>query len=105
MSLLMQARQPAVSSPSALVQQVRGVKTMKRQIKRHYRQKTKYKMKTKKAVASRFKLTKSGLIKYWRRGRVHNSQAKSKKTHRQLRKAKVLRSGTMFKKLRRAMQY
>eukprot|EP01147_Barroeca_monosierra_P005035 gene5035-126_t len=83
----------------------RLLKTSKRQTKRYYRWKNKYRMKTKKAVASRFKLTKSGIIKYWRRGRVHNSQAKTKKQHRQLRKPKFLRNGTMFKKLRRAMQY
>ena len=90
---------------ATLVRQVRGIKTAKRQIKRRYRKTSTYKMKTKKAVAARFKLTKSGAIKYWRRGRVHNSQAKTKKQHRQLRKPKVLQSGTLFKKLRRAMQY
>eukprot|EP00055_Hartaetosiga_balthica_P004144 m.10303 g.10303 ORF g.10303 m.10303 type:complete len:217 (+) comp3649_c0_seq1:73-723(+) len=87
-----------------LFEQVRGLKTKKRQIKRKYRHKSTYKMKTNKSASSRFKVLKSGGIKYWRRGRVHNSQAKSQKQHRQLRRAKVIKTGTLFKKLRRAIQ-
>eukprot|EP00049_Salpingoeca_infusionum_P010345 m.175770 g.175770 ORF g.175770 m.175770 type:complete len:208 (-) comp14622_c2_seq1:420-1043(-) len=93
------------ASPLAIVVPTRGIKTAKRQTKRRYRTPTAYKMKTKKAVASRFKLTKSGSIKFWRRGRVHNSSAKPKKKHRELRKGKFLSTGAVYKKLRRALQY
>lgn len=81
----------------------RTLKTRARQIKRGYRKKTTYKLKTKKAIAARFKPVGNGNLKYWRRGRVHNSGAKTQKQHRQLRRPKYL-SGKMLIKYRRALQ-
>ena len=84
----------------------RGLKTRARQIKRAYRTKTTYKLKSKKAVLARFKAVggKGGTkLKFWRRGRVHNSQAKTQKQHRQLRRPKYLTQGKLLKKYKRAM--
>lgn len=65
----------------------RGLKTVKRATKRRYRDPPKYKMKRKKGAAARFKLVGDGsVVKYWRAGRRHNSQAKSRKRHRLLRR-------------------
>lgn len=99
----------AAASPSSLllpVQFSRGLKTRARQIKRGYRTKSTYKLKSKKAVLARFKAVggKDGTkLKYWSRGRVHNSQAKTQKQHRQLRRPKYLTGGKMLKKYKRAM--
>ncbi|EDQ84924.1 uncharacterized protein MONBRDRAFT_39094 [Monosiga brevicollis MX1] len=69
-----------------LQQQQRGLKTLKRQIKRRYRDPPKYKMKRKKAMAARFKIVGNDKVKYWRAGRVHNSSGKTKKRLRLLRR-------------------
>jgi len=82
--------------------QRRGVKTIKRRIRKPPTKN--YKMKTKKAVSSRFKRLggKNGGLKYWRAGRRHNSSSKTQKQHRQLRKAKYA-SGNLLRLLNRML--
>ena len=48
------------------------------------------KLKTKKGVAKRFKLTKKGKLKYHSGGKRHLSTSKKTKQNRNLRKAKTL---------------
>lgn len=47
----------------------------------------KVKQKTKKAIAKRFRLTKTGKVKRWKAGRGHLMSHKSGKRGRQLRRA------------------
>jgi len=49
------------------------------------------KLKTKKGVAKRFKLTKKGKIKFNPGGKSHLNSSKNAKKLRRLRKAKILR--------------
>ena len=105
-SVVGHAAHPGPTSPLLPLQPSRGLKTRARQIKRRYRTKSTYKLKSKKAVLARFKAVggKDGTkLKYWRRGRVHNSQAKTQKQHRQLRRPKYLTGGKVLKKYKRAM--
>lgn len=83
--------------------QVRTIKTRKRLRQIFEKQKAKGpKLKTVQGVRKRFRRTSSGMLKYARSGRVHNSQAKSKNKHRQLRKPGYV-TGTMLKTLNRML--
>lgn len=63
-----------------------------------------YKLKTKKAAAARFKVLGTGTVKFWHAGRVHNSQAKSNKQRRQLKRAKYAK-GSLLRLLKKCMPY
>lgn len=58
-------------------------------------------LKTKKGVAKRFKLTKSGKIKYSREGKSHLQTHKKSSKVRKLRRAKMIQGVTKY--LRRMM--
>ncbi|MGB2599310.1 MAG: 50S ribosomal protein L35 [Candidatus Omnitrophota bacterium] len=62
------------------------------------------KLKTKKGVKKRFKLTKTGKIKRAKAGGRHILSKKTRKRKRSLRKSDVVDS-TMEKKIRRLMPY
>ncbi|MGB3241687.1 MAG: 50S ribosomal protein L35 [Candidatus Omnitrophota bacterium] len=62
------------------------------------------KLKTKKGVKKRFKLTKTGKIKRAKAGGRHILSKKTRKRKRALRKSDVVDS-TMEKKIRRLMPY
>jgi len=63
------------------------------------------KLKTKKGVSKRFKLTKKGKIKYYGGGKSHLASSKKAKRKRKLRKSKVLQSTGEFKYLKRMLPY
>ena len=62
------------------------------------------KLKTNKAAAKRFKITKSGKIKHRKAGRGHLLTKKSRKRKRNLRKANYL-SASEMDKMRRLLPY
>ena len=62
------------------------------------------KMKTKKGVSKRFKITKSGKIKKRSAGRGHILSKMSRKRKRKLRKGSYL-AGVEVKKIRRMLPY
>jgi large subunit ribosomal protein L35 len=63
------------------------------------------KLKTKKGVAKRFKLTKSGKIKYHGGGKSHLQTNKDAKRVRRLRKASTVANKKELKYLKRMMPY
>lgn len=63
------------------------------------------KLKTKKGVAKRFKLTKKGKIKYTPCGKSHLLSSKEPERLRHLRKAKVLEGKREIKYLKRMLPY
>ena len=89
---------------SPVIAAVRGIKTRKRLRQIFEKQKSTKgpKLKTVQGVRKRFRRTASGMLKYAHSGRVHNSQAKSKNKHRQLRKPGYV-TGTMLKTLNRML--
>ncbi|MBN1871093.1 MAG: 50S ribosomal protein L35 [Candidatus Omnitrophica bacterium] len=62
------------------------------------------KLKTKKAVAKRFRITKRGKIKRMKAGRSHILTKKSRNRKRKLKKSTVV-SKSFLKMLRRALPY
>lgn len=63
------------------------------------------KLKTKKGVAKRFKLTKKGKIKFFSGGKRHLSTSKKTKRNRKLRKAKTFEDREQTKYLKRMLPY
>ncbi len=63
------------------------------------------KLKTKKGVAKRFKLTKKGKVKYHPCGKSHLLSSKKTKRIRGLRKADVLKGGKETKFIKRMLPY
>lgn len=63
------------------------------------------KLKTKKGVIKRFKLTKKGKIKYRPGGKSHLLSIKEKERIRHLRKAGVLKNKKEIKYLKRMLPY
>ena len=63
------------------------------------------KLKTKKGVAKRYKLTKKGKLKYFRGGKSHLASCKKSKRIRKLRRADTLQNKTAAKYLKRALPY
>ncbi|MFH0827053.1 MAG: 50S ribosomal protein L35 [Candidatus Omnitrophota bacterium] len=63
------------------------------------------KLKTKKGVAKRFRLTKKGKIKYSTCGKSHLLSAKTRKRLRGMRKPKTLSPGRETKYLKRMLPY
>lgn len=63
------------------------------------------KLKTKKGVIKRFKLTKKGKIKYRPGGKSHLLSAKKRKRIRRLRRADVLKNKKEIKYLKRMLPY
>jgi large subunit ribosomal protein L35 len=63
------------------------------------------KLKTKKGVAKRFKLTKKGNLKYRPSGKSHLLSNKARKKKRHLRKAAVVRDKQKVKYLKRLIPY
>jgi len=63
------------------------------------------KLKTKKGVAKRFKLTKSGKIKYSPEGKSHLMSSKQPERLRRLRKRRILRDKKEVKFLKRMLPY
>jgi large subunit ribosomal protein L35 len=63
------------------------------------------KLKTKKGVAKRFKLTKKGKIKYKPCGKGHLLSSKATKRKRQLRKSTILTDTQKIKYLKRLLPY
>ena len=63
------------------------------------------KLKTKKGVAKRFKLTKNKKIKYFSGGKSHLATAKETKRIRKLRRAGVLKNRKEIKYLKRLLPY
>ncbi|MBU0709374.1 MAG: 50S ribosomal protein L35 [Candidatus Omnitrophica bacterium] len=63
------------------------------------------KLKTKKGVAKRFKLTKTGKIKYHSEGKRHLLSSKGKKRKRKLRKASMLEGSKERKYIKRMLPY
>lgn len=63
------------------------------------------KLKTKKGVAKRFKLTKSGKIKYAACGKSHLMSNKVQKRLRRLRRTRVLKDNKKVKYLKRMLPY
>ncbi|MFA5063062.1 MAG: 50S ribosomal protein L35 [Candidatus Omnitrophota bacterium] len=63
------------------------------------------KLKTKKGVAKRFKLTKKGKIKYSRGGKSHLASSKKMKRVRKLRKRDILDNKKEAKYLKRMLPY
>ena len=61
------------------------------------------KLKTKKGVAKRFKLTKSGKITFFSGGKRHLSTSKKTKHNRRLRKGKTLQDKKKIKYLKRML--
>ncbi|MDD5680523.1 MAG: 50S ribosomal protein L35 [Candidatus Omnitrophica bacterium] len=62
------------------------------------------KLKTRKSVAKRFKITKSGKIKRTQAGRSHILTKKSRKRKRQLRRKALVVSG-FLRKLKKQLPY
>jgi large subunit ribosomal protein L35 len=63
------------------------------------------KLKTKKGVAKRFKLTKSGKIKYHAGGKSHLASCKKTRRLRRLRKARALTDNRKAVYLKRMLPY
>jgi large subunit ribosomal protein L35 len=63
------------------------------------------KLKTKKGVAKRFKLTKKGKIKYVPGGKSHLATSKEPERLRHLRRAKTVESKKDLKYLKRMLPY
>ena len=63
------------------------------------------KLKTKKGVAKRFKLTKKGGLKYHTGGKSHLATAKTTKKLRCLRRARTLKDNKKIKYLKRLLPY
>jgi large subunit ribosomal protein L35 len=63
------------------------------------------KLKTKKGVAKRYKLTKKGKLKFFRGGKSHLATCKKSKRVRKLRKSDRLENKTAGKYLKRALPY
>jgi large subunit ribosomal protein L35 len=63
------------------------------------------KLKTKKGVAKRFKLTKKGKIKYYAGGKSHLQTNKDAKRVRKLRKARIIINKKEAKYLKRMLAY
>ncbi len=63
------------------------------------------KLKTRKGVAKRFRLTKKGKVKYAPCGKSHLNTAKKNKRLRSLRKAKLLEHKKDARHLRRLLPY
>ena len=63
------------------------------------------KLKTKKGVAKRFKLTKSGKIKYAQGGKSHLQSNKKTKRIRKLRRLKIVKNKKEEKYLKRMLPY
>ncbi len=63
------------------------------------------KLKTRKGVSKRFKLTKSGKIKYHAGGKRHLLSSKKKSRIRRLRRAQVLSDKKKIKYLKRLLPY
>jgi len=63
------------------------------------------KLKTKKGVAKRFKLTKKGKIKYKPCGKSHLLSNKTRKKKRHLRKATLVQNKQKIKYLKRLIPY
>lgn len=63
------------------------------------------KLKTKKGVAKRFKLTKKGKLKYHPIAKSHLLSSKKPKRLRSLRRAKVVESSPDIKYLKRMLPY
>ncbi|MFA5410732.1 MAG: 50S ribosomal protein L35 [Candidatus Omnitrophota bacterium] len=63
------------------------------------------KLKTKKGVAKRFRLTKTGKIKYSPCGKSHLGTGKEPERLRRLRRAGILEAGKEVKYLKRVLPY
>ncbi|MFA5156480.1 MAG: 50S ribosomal protein L35 [Candidatus Omnitrophota bacterium] len=63
------------------------------------------KLKTKKGVAKRFKLTKKGKLKYKPCGTGHLLSSKTRKKKRHLRKSKTVENKQQIKYLKRLLPY
>ena len=63
------------------------------------------KLKTKKGVAKRFRITKTGKIKYHAGGKSHLATGKEPERLRHLRKPKTIRLKKSLKYLRRMLPY
>jgi large subunit ribosomal protein L35 len=63
------------------------------------------KLKTKKGVSKRFKLTKKGKIKYNPGGKSHLLSNKNRKRIRRLRRARTVRNKKAVKYLKRMLPY
>ncbi|MDD2751526.1 MAG: 50S ribosomal protein L35 [Candidatus Omnitrophica bacterium] len=63
------------------------------------------KLKTKKGTAKRFKLTKSGKIKFYSGGKSHLATSKQPEKLRKLRKARVFKSGKELAAIKRLLPY
>jgi len=63
------------------------------------------KLKTKKGVAKRFKLTKKGKIKYYSGGKSHLATSKKTKKIRHLRKDRTIGGSKEIKYLKRVLPY
>jgi large subunit ribosomal protein L35 len=63
------------------------------------------KLKNKKGVAKRFKLTKKGKVKYATCGKSHLLSSKTSKRLRGMRKPKILGAGKEIKYLKRMLPY
>jgi len=63
------------------------------------------KLKTKKGTAKRFKLTKTGKIKFYSGGKSHLATSKQPEKLRKLRKTKVFKSGKELKAIKRLLPY
>jgi large subunit ribosomal protein L35 len=63
------------------------------------------KLKTKKGVSKRFKLTKKGKIKYYGGGKSHLASCKKAKRKRKLRRSNMLDNKGEFKYLKRMLPY
>ncbi len=63
------------------------------------------KLKTKKGTAKRFKLTKSGKIKFYSGGKSHLATSKQPEKLRQLRKTRVFKRGKELKAIKRLLPY
>jgi large subunit ribosomal protein L35 len=63
------------------------------------------KLKTKKGVAKRFKLTKKGKVKYLGCGKSHLLSNKTPKRLRKLKKPKTLEAGKETKYIKRMLPY
>ncbi|MFH1128155.1 MAG: 50S ribosomal protein L35 [Candidatus Omnitrophota bacterium] len=63
------------------------------------------KLKTRKGVAKRFKLTKKGKIKFFPGGKSHLNSSKLTKKKRHLRKMQGLKGGKEIKYIKRLLPY
>jgi len=63
------------------------------------------KLKTKKSIAKRFKITGTGKIKHFCSGKSHLLAKKSSKRKRRLKKAKILKNKGDIKTIKRFLPY